>query len=182
MNRSLIAVFGLWILVAAGSLAQAPPAGQIAAPAPVLHTERLEGRPSPPARLETMAWLVGRWIGEGLGGEVEEVWSPARGGQMMGMFRLVKKDQPVFYELMLLVEENDSLVLKVKHFQPDFTAWEEKTGFVSFPLVRVDGDVVHFNGLAFARQPDGSLKLYLQLRNPETGQVREEEFRFRRAS
>ena len=36
-----------------------------------------------------------------------------------------------FYELMLLAEEEGSLVLKVKHFSADFTAWEDKEDYLS---------------------------------------------------
>ena len=33
------------------------------------------------SQLDQAAWLAGRWVGTGMGGEVEEVWSPASGGQ-----------------------------------------------------------------------------------------------------
>ncbi|RYY34034.1 MAG: hypothetical protein EOP59_16885, partial [Sphingomonadales bacterium] len=52
------------------------------------------------ATIADAAWLAGRWVGEGLGGQVEESWSPAMGGQMAGHFTLVQDGKPVFYELM----------------------------------------------------------------------------------
>jgi hypothetical protein len=43
------------------------------------NTVRLaEGAASPPATLGGMAWLAGSWRGEGLGGQVEEVFRHAR--------------------------------------------------------------------------------------------------------
>src|SRR5687768_8740792 len=77
--------------------------------------------PSPPATLQDMAWFTGRWTGNGLGGETEESWSAPAGGAMMGMFRLVKDGKVVFYEFLTLVEREGSLVLKLKHFNPDLT-------------------------------------------------------------
>ena len=38
--------------------------------------------PSAAATIADAAWLEGRWVGEGLGGQAEEVWSPAAGGQV----------------------------------------------------------------------------------------------------
>jgi len=126
-----------------------------------------------------MAWLAGRWTGEGLGGVSEEIWSPPAGGAMIGVYRLLKEGKPLFYELLLLVEENGSLNLKLKHFNPDLTGWEEKGDFVDFPLVALEGSAAHFDGLTFERQPDGALHIYLLLRGKD-GMVREELFRMRR--
>lgn len=150
-------------------------------PAPAFHARRLGEAKSPPATLDQVAWLAGHWVGEGLGGVSEELWSPPAGGAMMGTYRLLKDGAPVFYELLLLVEENGTLILKLKHFDPDLTGWEEKADFVDFPLVAIEADAVHFDGLTYERQPDASLKVYLLLRSRETGAVREELFTLRRA-
>lgn len=149
-------------------------------PAPAFHARRLGEAKSPPATLDQIAWLAGHWIGEGLGGFSEELWSPPAGGAMMGSYRLLKDGAPVFYEFLLLVEENGTLILKLKHFNPDLTGWEEKADFVDFPLVAIEGDTAHFDGLTYERQSDGSLKVYLLLRSRETGEVREELFTMRR--
>jgi hypothetical protein len=143
------------------------------------HARRLGDRPSPPATLADTAWLEGRWVGEGLGGVSEEIWSPARGGTMMGMYRLLKDGKPVFYEFLMLVEENGTLAMKLKHFNPDFMGWEEKAGFVTFKLVAVEPRAAHFDGLSFFREGDDALNIYLLLKDKE-GKVREELFRMRR--
>jgi hypothetical protein len=143
------------------------------------HAMRLGDKPSPPATLDAMAWLAGRWEGEGLGGFNEEIWSAPKNGVMMGMFRHIKNDKPVFFEFLMFVEEKGSIILKLKHFNPDFSGWEEKKDYVDFPLVRVDARAVHFDGLSFVRESDDALRIYLLLRD-KSGQVREEEFRMRR--
>lgn len=158
-------------------------AGQDPAPAPQpqFHARRLGDRPSPPAKIEVMAWLSGRWEGDGLGGFNEEIWSTPRDGVMIGMFRHLKQDRTLFYEFLMFVEERGSVVLKLKHFNPDFSGWEEKEKFVDFPLVTVEEGAVHFDGLSFVRESADALRIYLLLRD-KAGQVREEVFRMRRVS
>ena len=151
----------------------------LAAQDPSFHARHLGDRPSPPATLASVAWLQGHWVGDGLGGVSEELWSPAAGGVMMGMYRLLRAGKPVFYEFLMLVEENGTLAMKLKHFNPDFTGWEEKTGHVTFKLVAVEDRAVHFDGLSFIRDTDDTLRIYLLLKDKE-GKVREELFTMRR--
>lgn len=173
----LIAVLAVSSPVARGAGAQeaAAPAGTTTG----FHARRLGEAKSPPATLASMEWLAGRWVGEGLGGVSEEIWSPPAGGAMMGTYRLLKDGKPLFYEFLLLVEEGGTLNLKLKHFNPDLTGWEEKGDFVDFPLVALEERAAHFDGLTFERQPDGTLHIYLLLRGKD-GAVREEAFRMRR--
>jgi hypothetical protein len=161
----------------------AVPLGAAAGPqeTPAFRTLLLGDQPPPPARIESMAWLAGEWTGEGLGGSIEEIWSAPRAGVMTGMFRHFTKDRPTFYEFFMLAEEEGSVVLKVKHFNPDFSGWEEKADFVRFPLVKVEDQALHFDGLSYVRDGEGALKVYLRIKSRQTGQVREEELQLRRA-
>lgn len=99
-------------------------------------------------------WLAGRWVGEGMGGQIEETWAPAAGGQMVGHFQLVKAGKPEFYEIMLLDAQPGGLRLRVKHFNPDFTAWEDKAVWHSFEPLAVEPNVLKFKGLTFDRKGD----------------------------
>ena len=103
------------------------------------------------ATIADASWLPGRWIGEGLGGTIEETWAPAAGGQMVGHFQLVKDGKPIFYELMLLDVQPKGLRLRVKHFNADFTAWEDKGGWHSFEPVAAEPDRLKFEGLTLER-------------------------------
>lgn len=96
-----------------------------------------------------MEWLAGGWTGTGLGGVSEEIWSKPAGGIMMGTYRLIKNDRPVFYEMMLLMEREGTLVLRLKHFNPEFVGWEAKDKSVDFKFVKKDGNKLHFSGLTF---------------------------------
>jgi len=136
------------------------------------------GAESPPATLADMKWLAGHWVGQALGGTTEEIWSPAKAGSMLGMYRLIVDGKPVFYELLTIVEENGSLVLRLKHFNPDLTGWEEKDKTVNFPLVALRDGAVHFEGMSF--HPQGAaLTVYLAI-GQEGGGVYEEAFSYAR--
>jgi hypothetical protein len=139
-----------------------------------------EGAPRPAARVADLAWLAGRWIGEGLGGRVEEAWSPPDGGAMVGYFRLVKGDKPVFYEIMTLIEVDGGVELRLKHVNGDMTGWEEKDKFVTFRLVKQDATGAYFSGLTFRRVNADLIESYLALRSSD-GTIREEKFQYRRA-
>jgi hypothetical protein len=104
---------------------------------------------------------------------------------MMGMYRLVKrgddgKDAVTFYEFLTFVEQEGTIVLKLKHFNADLTGWEEKDRFVTFRLVRVTPDAVYLDGLTFRRDAPDRLSIFLALRDAKTGTTREESFRLAR--
>lgn len=175
------------MLIAVLVLAARSTAATDAAPAPATaqkwteHTYQLApGAQSPKATLADVAWLAGRWTGPALGGTSEEIWSAPNGGAMMGMYRLVKDGKTVFYELCTLVEEKGSLMLRLKHFNPDLTGWEEKAVSVEFPLVAVEPGAVHFEGMSM--HPQGErLTIYLVIGKKGGGSVREETFGYTRA-
>ena len=125
------------------------------------------------------SWLAGRWIGEGLGGKIEETWAPAAGGQMVGHFQLIVDGKPQFYELLLLDAQPGGLRLRVKHFNADFTAWEDKDGWHSFEPVSAQPDLLKFNGLTFLRSGD-DLTVTVTLKAKD-GTVKDHPIRLRRA-
>ena len=47
----------------------------------------------PQATIDDMAWLVGHWRGEGLGGIVEENWMPPLAGTMASAFKTRARGQ-----------------------------------------------------------------------------------------
>lgn len=170
MTRTLVFTLAL-LLAATLEAAEAPTPGNTISLA--------EGAAPPPAKISDLAWLSGYWQGEGFGGICEEVWGKPSGDRMHGYFSLRNDKGHVFSEAMMLVEENGSLVLKLKHFRPDFVGWEEKDKFVSFKLVRLGELEAFFSGLTF-RRADDQLSIYLRL--VEDGKTREETFTFTRMS
>jgi hypothetical protein len=136
--------------------------------------------PRPKAQIGDLAWLAGRWVGEGLGGTMDEVWSEPVGGAMVGYFRLVRDGKPVFYEIMTVLEAENSVEMRLKHVNPDMTGWEEKAGYVTFRLVRQDATGAYFEGLTFKREGPDRIDGYIALRDRATGIVREEKLTYRR--
>jgi hypothetical protein len=101
------------------------------------------------------------------------------GSWVAAVDRLVVKGAVSFYEFMNLVEENGSVVLKLKHFNADLTGWEEKDRFVTFRLAKLGANEAWFGGLTFRRLDADRLEIFLALRD-KSGMVREEKFEMRR--
>ena len=124
-----------------------------------------DGEERPAATLEDAKWLVGSWTGTAFGQKFEEVWNPPSAGSMVGMFKLYDGEEVSFYEILLLTVENGTLSLKVKHFNADFSAWEDKTEHVNFRLAKIEDDALHFSGISFYRRDDDHIDGYIVMRN-----------------
>lgn len=135
---------------------------------------------SPPAKIDDIAWLQGHWTGKALGGDTEEMWMPPRAGAMLGMYRLIKDGKPVFYELLTFSEEGGSLVLTLKHFEPNLTSWEEKAESRRFAFVAKEGNALFFEGMTFIRNGTDGVTAYVAINR--NGKVGEERFDYRRAA
>ena len=169
MNRNFL--LPLVLLIGAPLVAEAREAATEAASAEA-------SRPS--ASIEDAAFLVGDWEAEALGGITDESWSPARGGAMMGMFRLVHGENVAFYELFVLKEEAGSLLIQLKHFDgASFHGWEERDEMVEFPLARVAEDALYFDGISYRLTGPDSLTTVVTLDSGD-GSSNDVEFRFRR--
>ena len=125
------------------------------------NTLTLEGKESPSASLKEVAWIAGHWKGEALGGITEEVWTAPLGKSMMGSFKLVVENVVQFYELCTITEENNSLLLRIKHFNKDLKGWEEKDTSIEFPLVKIEKNKVFFDGLTFEKIAKNELNIYV---------------------
>jgi hypothetical protein len=133
----------------------------------------------PVATLNDVAWLTGHWRGPALGGMSEEVWSAPEANAMMGMYRLMKDDRVIFYEIMSLQPDGRSLVLALKHFNTDLTGWEEKNEVRRFRLVKITPTEAFFEGMTFRRISADEVQVQLAIEMKD-GTAREEEFRYRR--
>ena len=143
------------------------------------HTYKLDNPDNrPAATLDDVAMLVGAWDGEAFGSKFEETWNPPSAGSMIGFFKLFEEDEIAFYELLLLVEEEGSVSLKVKHFSADFTAWEDKSDHVTFRYIKTEENAVHFSGISFYRIDEDTMHGYIVMRSDDN--VREEKLIYRR--
>jgi hypothetical protein len=138
-----------------------------------------DGQSSAKATITDISWLAGAWSGTGLGGVSEEVWSKPNNGVMVGTYRLIINNKPIFYEMMWMMEVEGSLILRLKHFSPELIGWEEKDKTVDFKFVDRQGDRMRFSGLTFEKVGDKKLNIYLALRQKD-GTLKEETFAMER--
>jgi hypothetical protein len=120
-----------------------------------------EGQVSPKASINEVAWIAGHWQGEAFGGITEEIWSPPMGNAMMCVFRLVNDDITSFYEIETITEEEETLILRLKHFHADLKGWEEKDETVDFPLVKLETNKAYFDGMTFDKISETEMHVYV---------------------
>ena len=174
MNSKTVRTLIFFVLVAAAAVSAAAQVQQTA------NTLKLaDGAKRPKATLKELGMLVGHWQGDFLGSKAEEVWLEPAGGSMIGMFRIFSDKAPMFYEFWAVVEEEGSVTMKLKHFNPDMTGWEEKDKMVNFRLVKFDKDNLWFEGLTYSRQKDGSIRGYVAI-GAKDGTIKEESFVLKR--
>lgn len=126
--------------------------------------------------IEKLNFLQGNWISEKWGGTIEEYWSAPNGNTIIGMFRFIKDGELQFTEHFLVIEEGDKLTLKLRHFNPDFTGWEDQNTFVEFPSVKIDEKLAKFEGISYELIEASKLKILLEME--ENGKIEHEEFIF----
>lgn len=131
------------------------------------------------ANIADAEWLAGRWVGEGLGGAIEETWAPPAGGQMVGYFRLIKGGKVDFYEMMMMDVTDAGVRMRVKHFHPTFIGWEDKDGWHSFEPVAAEPNRLKFEGLTLEREGQ-NLTIVIRLKQKD-GSVADHPLKLRRA-
>ncbi|PXX30556.1 DUF6265 family protein [Arenibacter sp. ARW7G5Y1] len=122
-----------------------------------------DGNTSPNATLADVSWIAGHWKGEAFGGITEEIWSPPLGDSMMFVFKLVVDDKVALYEVGHIRQEEESLILRLKHFNGNLTGWEEKDKTVDFKLVKIEGNKVYFDDFTFEKINDSEINIYVVL-------------------
>jgi hypothetical protein len=137
-----------------------------------------ESKTGEKATIYEMKQLSGTWRGEGLGGTIEEIYSQPQNGAMMGMFRFIEKDKTVFYEFITVLEENGTLIVRLKHFNCDLKGWEEKDQTVDFRFVKKEKNRMYFEGQTFEFIGKNALNIYVAIRQND-GSVKEEVFRYK---
>ncbi|MBX7541454.1 DUF6265 family protein [Qipengyuania sphaerica] len=164
----------VWPIVSALLLLGSPLAGQETRVAPDDHVP-------PPAGVEQMDWLVGQWVGTGIGGApAMESWLPPSGDTMVGTFVQETGEGGIrFSEILYLMEEEGTLVLRLKHFNADLTGWEEKDKMLTFRLIAVEDCAAYFRSLTL--RCDGEDGLLAAVRMKSAGdEINELIFRFER--
>lgn len=133
------------------------------------------------ATLADAAWLIGSWSGSGIeGAEAHESWLAPSGDTMVGLFvQETAAGGIMFSEHMHLTRQDGSLVVKLKHFNPDLTGWEEKDGMVTFRLIAAEPCALYFNALTYRCDGEGGMVVAVRMKS--SGPTPQElVFRFKR--
>jgi len=123
--------------------------------------------------IEDFDFLQGYWQGTGFGGQSEEIWMPPIDGRMFGIFKQSQDGDLIFTEFMEIIESDDGFILRLKHFNPDFSGWEEQGDHVTFDLTSVSNDKAVFGGLSFEIVESNALQIKLKMREDDGSRVTE---------
>lgn len=124
-----------------------------------------KGQISPKANIQQVGWITGQWKGEAFGAFVEENWSAPKGGSMMASFRMISDGKVKFYELEIIREINDSLILELKHFTNELKGWETKDETIAFPLVEITQTAIYFDGMTFKKISENEMHVFVDIEN-----------------
>jgi uncharacterized protein DUF6265 len=99
--------------------------------------------------IDQLAFFAGYWSGDVFGGTGEEAWFAPKAGTMMGSFRHMKDGKTTFSEFFIIEETEQGIFFRFKHFNNDYTTWEDAkgTGPLEFKLVSVENNTAIFEGL-----------------------------------
>lgn len=118
-------------------------------------------------KLENIKWIAGNWKGEAFGGQTEENWSEPSGGSMMATFKLIDNDTVVFYEIEIIREVENTLILQLKHFGNDLKGWEEKDKTIDFPLKEITENKVVFEGMVFEKINSNEMNVHVDIKQDD---------------
>jgi hypothetical protein len=127
-----------------------------------------DGVADPPLRVADLGWLAGAWRGTLGGDAIEEHWTAPDDGEMVGVFRWARR--PPIYELLLLEDDPQGAVMRLRHFGPRLVAWEEQDAALVFrasghgrcwALFREEGDDEEGSRLRYRREAGGDLVIEL---------------------
>ncbi|TKD50990.1 DUF6265 family protein [Sphingomonas baiyangensis] len=116
------------------------------------------------ATLADMAWIAGEWRGTSASGEAGESYSAPAGGQITGHFYEMRDGRVTLMELSQIIERDGGVVLRYRHFNPDFTGWEDGTRKpVEFRLIAIEGQRYYFDGATLDRTRPGGLDFWVRI-------------------
>ena len=73
------------------------------------------------ASVSALGWMTGAWAGPaGPGVTLEENWIQPTGGSLASLVRMTTADATPMVELIVIEEENDTLVLRIQQWDPGF--------------------------------------------------------------
>ena len=130
-------------------------------------------------KLKNVSWISGNWKGEAFGGVTEENWSEPSGDSMMATFKLIVDNKVAFYEIEIIREVENTLILQLKHFNNDLKGWETKDETIDFPLKEITPSKVVFEGMIFEKINENEMNIYVDIHD-EKGNIETVKFNYKK--
>ena len=83
------------------------------------------GADSPAAKVSDLAWMSGHYEGSTGNGTLEENWAKPDGGSIASLVRATDCEKTTMIELIVVEEEEGSLVLRLQQWNPGFAPRSE---------------------------------------------------------
>lgn len=111
--------------------------------------------------IESLAWMTGNWRGPAGDSTLEERWNTPLGGSIQSLVRMTGEAGTHTFEMIVIEEENDSLVLTIQQWDPGMNP---RTGILRMNLIDQSDNSVAFEA------PEGSFITRLQYTRPANDQ------------
>ena len=132
-----------------------------------------------PVELDQLAWISGQWAGPLGRGTAEEVWLSPAGGAMLGLSRVISSGRMLAFEYMRIERRGNDIY---------YVAQPGGRPPTAFQLTKLEGQSALFEnaGHDFPQRiryrREGPDSLLATIEGEIKGQLRRQEFRFRRSA
>lgn len=112
-----------------------------------------------------MSWLTGEWqTQQARGGHLDEIFEPAQGGEIVGIFTSTNKGQITRYELHSIHVQDGKVVYSEAAFGPGM---KPLAALADRPLVLADATHANFEGMAHIRTGKDTMSTVLTSRRAD---------------
>jgi hypothetical protein len=100
------------------------------------------------ATVQQLAFIAGQWQGMLGDRHIEQHWMAPVGTSMVAAYRNVQGTEPKLYELLVIEQEGDALMLRIKHFTPGpgLAGRQPQGESINHRLVKLEGQTAVFEG------------------------------------
>lgn len=136
------------------------------------------------ADVKDLSFMSGTWGQVHEWGDMEETWSKPMGNCMVSTFRCLKDGKVVFYEFVVIEQEGNTPVLKMRHFNPGSIGWEDKNTPLEFSLIELSKNKAVFEvkdkslKMTYTVTPKSKMDIVLEEKNKD-GVMQKTQFNFK---
>ncbi|MCB0477214.1 MAG: hypothetical protein KDC84_03570 [Crocinitomicaceae bacterium] len=113
-------------------------------------------------KIDKMGWIEGSWKSSGEKITIQETWTRNGAHSMMAVASIYEQDKIILFEVCTITEEKGTLILRIRHFDNQLNAWEEKNSPKLLPLIKAEKNRIYFHGYTFEKNGKDQMTLYIQ--------------------